>query len=142
MSEAARLPFGTTQSQGKTQGKWFHPSGEFIAFARDEIEQSIPDRFEKLAVEYGQKLAVKTSSQELTYDELDRAANRVAHGILRQLGDREMPVAVLLEQGAPLIATILGALKAGKMYVPLDPAYPQARISYSLRDSQATPHPD
>lgn len=137
MNETARGPVGSLQSRGDADGRGFHPSGEFVHFTRDSIEQSIPDRFEKQALEYGRKLAIKTTSQELTYRELNRTANQVAHGILRQLGDGESPVVVLLEQGASLIATILGALKAGKTYVPLDPGYPRSRISYALHDSQA-----
>ena len=116
----------------------FHPSGTFIEFKQEEIEQSIPDRFEEQVRKYPHRLAVKTRTQELTYDELNRAANRVAGALLSHLGDGHAPVALLLEQGGPLITGILGVLKAGRICVPLDPSYPRDRTRYMLEDSQAT----
>ena len=56
-----------------------HPTGTFVEFTRDELEQSIPDRFEKIVRLYPQRVAIKTSTHELTYDQLNRMANRVAH---------------------------------------------------------------
>src|SRR5205823_13197257 len=63
--------------------------------------------------------------------------NRMAHAILERRGEDEEPVALLLDQGAPVIAAIMGVLKAGKSYVPLDPQFPRARLAYMLEDSQA-----
>ena len=50
---------------------------------------------------------------------------------------RDKPIAILLEQGPQIIAAMLGVLKAGHFYVPLDPAYPLPRLTYMLEDSQA-----
>jgi amino acid adenylation domain-containing protein len=61
----------------------------------------------------------------------------VARSILAARGEAAEPVALLLEQGAPLIAAILGVLKAGKIYVPLDPSYPRGSLSYMLEHSEA-----
>jgi non-ribosomal peptide synthetase component F len=69
---------------------------------------------------------------------LNRAANRMARSILAQRSSGEEPIALLLEHGAPMIIALLGVLKAGKLYVPLDPAYPQERITYMLEDAQAS----
>src|SRR5262245_36694974 len=52
-------------------------------------------------------------------------------------GAGEEPIALLFEQGAPVIAAILGVLKAGKIYVPLDSSYPRTRTAYMLEDSGA-----
>ena len=117
--------------------KCFHPAGTFIEFKREEVEQSIPDRFEQQVLRYPGRLAVKAGSQELSYDALNRAANRIARAILARRGDSEEPVALLLEKGTSLFAGILGVLKARKMYMPLDPSYPLSRNSYILEDSQA-----
>ncbi|MGH7831122.1 MAG: non-ribosomal peptide synthetase, partial [Candidatus Binatia bacterium] len=68
---------------------------------------------------------------------MNAVANRVARAISDQCGERQEQVALLLEHGAPLISAILGALKAGKIYVPLDPSYPLSRTAYILKDSQA-----
>ena len=70
----------------------------------------------------------------LSYAELAARAYRIAHAILAQRGGREEPVALLLEQGPDLIAAILGALAAGKAYLPLDPAHPPERSQRALAD--------
>ena len=109
-----------------------HP---FEPFAPSEIEQSIPARFAAQARRYPDRLAVKSGLDTWTYAELDRKANRVAGAVVAALGERPEPVGVLLEQGALLVAAILGVLKAGKIYVPLDPAFPEARLAQMLEDA-------
>jgi amino acid adenylation domain-containing protein len=69
---------------------------------------------------------------------LNQAANRVAHAILAQRGDGQEPVALLFEPGAPFVIASLAALKAGKIPVPLESAFPRVRLSYMLEQSQAT----
>ena len=64
------------------RAKCFHPTDNFIEFNREEIEQSIPDRFEEQVRRHPDRLAVKANSEQLTYDELNKAANRVAQAIL------------------------------------------------------------
>jgi non-ribosomal peptide synthetase component F len=117
--------------------KCFHPSGSFIEFAKEEVEHSIPARFEKQVSVYPDRIAVKTRRHSLTYAELNGAANRAAHAILAHRAKGEKPVAFLLGHDVSLISAILGALKAGKMCVVLDPSLPRARIAYILEDSQA-----
>ena len=56
---------------------------------------------------------------------------------MAQRGDGNEPIALLLENDASMIAGILGVLKAGKIYVPLDPSLPSGRLAYMLEDSQA-----
>ena len=123
--------------QRAIQDKCFHPTGRFVEFKREEIEQSIPDRFEQQVAKHPDRLAVKTKSHQFTYDELNKAANRVARAILAQRGEGNEPVALLLEQGAALIAALFAVLKAGKICVPLDPSLGRARITSILEDSQA-----
>src|SRR3970282_2810295 len=89
--------------------KCFHPSGAFVEFKRDEVEQSIPDRFEQQVVKYPDRIAVKTRNHTLTYDALNKAANRVARAILAQRGEEQEPVAILLENDAPTVASAFGA---------------------------------
>lgn len=110
----------------------------FVEFARHEIEQSIPRRFSQQVSRHRHKIAVKTPTHELTYDALDRLANRIAHAILARRGASAEPIALLFEQGAPACAAILGALKANKIYVPLDPAYPVPLLLSALTDAGVT----
>ncbi len=86
-----------------------------------DLERSISDQFEEVVSRFPDKLAVKTKSQRFTYGELNQAANRVAHAILAQQGMGSEPIALLFEHGAIILVAILGTLKAGKLYVPLDP---------------------
>lgn len=123
--------------QEAIQAKCFHPSGNFVEFLKEDVETSIPARFEKIVRKFPNRIAIKTKDQVFTYDELNKAANRVAHGILSECGKGNRPVAILMEHGAKVIAGILGVLKAGKLYVPLDPTYPVERLRYMLRDAQA-----
>ncbi|HSS50199.1 MAG TPA: amino acid adenylation domain-containing protein, partial [Thermoanaerobaculia bacterium] len=73
----------------------------------------------------------------LTYRELEDRASRLAHRLLRlgvRPGDR---VGICVERSVSMLCSILGVLKAGAAYVPLDPAYPQARLAAMLEDSGA-----
>jgi len=123
--------------QHSIRAKCFHPSNTFIEFKKEEIEQSIPDRFEQMVRMYPDRLAVKTRSNQFTYDELNKAANRVAHAILSKRSESQEPVALLFGNNAPMIVAVLGVLKASKIYVPLDPSFPHARLASMLEDSEA-----
>lgn len=113
------------------------PTNPFTRFTKEAIEQSLSKRFEQQVAENPQRLAVKSTTHELTYAELNEGANRVAHAILAQRGTAEEPIALLLEHDAPMLAALLGVLKGGKIFVPLDPSHPTARNRYILEDSQA-----
>ena len=123
--------------QQAIRARCFHPTGTFVEFKKEETEQSIPDRFEQQVRRYPKRPAVKTKNEELTYDGVNGAANRVARAILARRGKGEEPVALLFEQGSPAMVAILGVLKSGKFYVPLDPLFPHPRTRYMLEDSQA-----
>ena len=87
--------------QQRNRGERVRPTNPFIEFKKEEIEQSIPERFEQMVRLYPDRIAVKTKDHALTYDELNKAANRVAHAILSQYGKRGEPIALLLENDAP-----------------------------------------
>jgi non-ribosomal peptide synthetase component F len=100
-------------------------------------EQSIPARFEQQVAQFPHRLAVKSRRDTLTYAALNHMANRIADAILQQRGAGAETIALLFEQGAAVIAAILGVLKAGKIYVALDPSFPRAQLTHMLDDSQA-----
>ena len=123
--------------QETIRAKCYHPSGLFLEFKKEEIEQSIPKRFAQIAAKYPDQIGVKSGNCILTYNDLVKLSNGVSHAVLARANGREAPVALLFEPGARVIAAILGALKAGKIYVPLDPSQPPLRLERMLEDSQA-----
>jgi amino acid adenylation domain-containing protein len=128
-----RLP----PEQEAIRAKCCHPMGSFAEFTKEEVEQSIPDRFEKIVRTYPERIAVKTSNQTLTYAELNAMANRLAHALVNERGTGAEPVALLFHNDIPLMASILGVLKSGKFFVLLDPLFPPTRIAAVLEHSQA-----
>ncbi len=81
--------------------------------------------------------AVVFEGSSLTYQELDQRANQLARYLGRMGVGPETLVGVCLERSLELVVALLAILKAGGVYVPLDPAYPVARLRFMLADSQA-----
>jgi amino acid adenylation domain-containing protein len=104
-------------------------------FPREALAQSIPARFQQQVTAHPDRLAVKCGADALTYAALNRYANRVARTILDAAGPDPEPVVLLVEQGTALVASILGVLKAGKAYVPLEPSFPSAHLTGQLEDA-------
>ena len=138
MSDLSNKNFHLSPGQQEIRDKCFHPSGAFVEFPIEDIEASIPERFEKIVRLYPDRLAVKMGDRALTYDELNKAANRIACAILALRGEDEEPIGLLFNKGANLVMVILGTLKAGKHYVLLDSSLPAARSSFILEHSQAS----
>src|ERR687894_1356762 len=134
MNDPSRLPADLRQPEQVCR---VDLTNAFTPFQKEETEQSIPQRFEQQVSRYPERLAVKTRSHQLTYAALNKVANRVARALLLQRGEGAESIALILEHKASMIAAILGVLKAGKAYVPLDPSFPYARNAYILEDSQA-----
>jgi amino acid adenylation domain-containing protein len=96
---------------------------------------SIPQLFEKLAEERPNAEALIFEEEIMTYGELNRRANQLAHH-LRYLGvGPETLVGICAERSLEMVWGLLGILKAGGAYVPLDPEYPHERLSHMLEDS-------
>ena len=123
--------------QRAIRDKCFHPAGTFIEFKQEEIDQSVSDRFEQQVAKYPGRIAVRTTTHTLTYDELNRAANRIAHAILARSDVVQQPIAVLFDHGAPFVIAALAVLKAGGAPVCLESSFPQARLKYMLEQSNA-----
>jgi amino acid adenylation domain-containing protein len=83
-------------------------------------------------------LALAWADQEVSYAELNRRANRVAHHLAARGIGAEARVGVLMARTPAMVAAFLGVLKAGAAYVPLDPRNPPARLASMLRAAGAT----
>ena len=121
---------------GSFQGASVRPTNEFVPFEKEEINQSIPDRFERQVRKYPSHIAVKTRNDTLTYVDLNKTANRIGRAVLARGKSGAQSIGLLLEKDAPMIAAMLGVLKAAKAYVPLDPGHPCPRIRQIMDDAE------
>jgi len=97
-------------------------------FTHELFEAQAGDTPDNVAVVYGE--------QSLSYRELDRRANQLAHR-LRSLGvTPEVPVGICMERSLELVIAVLGLLKAGGVYVPLDPANPKERLYFIVKETR------
>ena len=83
------------------------------------------------------RIAVEYEGQKLSYEELDRRSNQLAHLLEKKGVKADVRVGLCVERSADMLVALLGILKAGGAYVPLDPAYPADRIQYVLSDANA-----
>jgi non-ribosomal peptide synthetase component F len=101
---------------------------------RNYQRDSIPAVFEAQVGQTPDAVAVVFQDQQLTYQELNRRANQVAHH-LRKLGvGPEVLVWIAIERSLEMVIGLLGILKAGGAYAPLDPAYPDERLAFMVED--------
>jgi amino acid adenylation domain-containing protein len=100
-------------------------------------DRSIHELFEAQAAQTPDKTALVCDEQQLTYVELNQRANELAHYLKEAgVGPGDL-VGVCLGRGLDSIVALLGILKAGAAYVPLDPGYPKERIAFMMQDSGA-----
>jgi amino acid adenylation domain-containing protein len=131
-----------TANKDKTSVSYYEgsrvvPNNPFIQFLKEDINQSISGRFERVTAHCPSHIAIKVKGQAVTYDSLNKMANRIAHAISSKNDKHNHPVAVLVENNPATIAAILGVLKAAKIYVPLDASYSPAWAKYILDDTGA-----
>ncbi|MEW5354805.1 amino acid adenylation domain-containing protein [Streptomyces sp. 16-176A] len=97
----------------------------------------VPALFERRAAESPDAVAVSFGPAALGYAELNARANQLAHH-LRELGvGAERPVAVCMERGIEVVVALLAVLKAGGVYVPIDPEHPAERLAFMLGELDA-----
>jgi len=99
--------------------------------------ERVHDLFSAQARRTPDAVAATLDGQDVTYSELDRRANRLAHH-LQDLGvGPDVVVGICLERSLEMAVAVLGVLKAGGAYLPLDPAYPAQRLAFMLEDARA-----
>jgi amino acid adenylation domain-containing protein len=98
-------------------------------------EATLPSLFEAQVERTPDAVAVEYEGQTLTYRELNSRANQLAHHLRASGAGPESRVGLCLERSLELVAGILGVLKAGGTYVPLDASYPADRLSFMLQDT-------
>ncbi|HEY0225181.1 MAG TPA: amino acid adenylation domain-containing protein, partial [Mycobacterium sp.] len=98
---------------------------------------TLPDLVRRRASLSPDAVAVVYEGREYTYREIDEESNRVVHWLIEQGVGTEDRVAVLLDKSPELVITGLGILKAGAVYLPVDPTYPEDRLTFILGDADA-----
>ncbi|MFN6513532.1 MAG: amino acid adenylation domain-containing protein [Nostoc sp. CreGUA01] len=104
----------------------------------DSCQQCIHELFEAQVERTPNAIAVVFQNQTLTYKELNQRANQLAH-YLRSLGVRpEVRVGICIQRSLEMAIAIFGILKAGGVYVPVDPAYPKQRLALIFQDARVS----
>jgi non-ribosomal peptide synthetase component F len=99
-------------------------------------EMLLPQLFEMQAVKTPHHIAVYFNQDTLTYAQLNDKANALAHHLIAKGSRPGSLVGLCIERSCNLIVGVLGILKAGAGYVPLDPEYPQERLQYMMETAQ------
>ncbi|HEY5029379.1 MAG TPA: amino acid adenylation domain-containing protein, partial [Candidatus Angelobacter sp.] len=124
------LPLLTTNERKQVIEEWNRTAVEFPR------RKCLPGLIEEQVARTPEAIAVEHQGRKLTYRELNERANQLAWR-LRELGvGTETRVGLMVERSLEMVVGLLGVLKAGAAYVPLDPDYPRERLSYMLESSQ------
>src|SRR5208283_3652869 len=100
-------------------------------------DECIHQLFELQAERTPDAIALVCEDARLSYRELNSRANRLAHTLRKLKVGPEVPVVACLEQSLEMVVGLLAILKAGGVYLPLDPTLPKERMTWILGDSRA-----
>jgi amino acid adenylation domain-containing protein len=126
----ATLPIMTEQERRQILVEWNdtaanYPKGNCIHELFEAQVKRTPDA-----------VAVKNERQQLTYQELNRCSNQLAHYLISLGVGPEKPVGICVERSLEMVIGLLGILKAGGAYVPLEPSYPKERVMFMINEAQ------
>ncbi len=121
---------------GEEEKQLFSFNEKVIKIKQDGHEQTLIDLFSRRVLEFPDKEAIADGALSLSYTEVDRISSQVAHFILNNYASENV-IAVLLNRSALMVCTLLGIMKAGKAYIPLDPEFPESRLQYIVENSEA-----
>jgi amino acid adenylation domain-containing protein len=102
------------------------------------VNTTLHDLFGSQVASVPESIAIIDGDTQVSYGELDQSANRLARYLIGRGVGQESPVGVYLKRSAEMLVALLGVMKAGGVYVPLDPGYPDERVAFMLRDVQAS----
>lgn len=100
------------------------------------VEACLPSQFEKQAMLEPANIALIFENEQMTYESLNQKVNRLAHLLIENGVGPEQFVALALPRSFDMVIGLLGILKAGAAYVPLDPNYPSERIAFMMEDTK------
>ncbi|HEY2236961.1 MAG TPA: amino acid adenylation domain-containing protein [Candidatus Angelobacter sp.] len=111
---------------------------EWNRTAADYPQMFVHRRIEEQAARTPERVAVDYEGQHLTYGELNRRANQLARHLLKIGVKAESRVGICLERSMEMLVALLGVMKAGAAYIPLDPENPKERLRFMIEESQIT----
>ncbi len=129
-TELSRLPL-----MSDADADWLHRTSAGERFSTPAT--TLPALVTERAARSPDAVAVVYEGRQYTYREINAQANRLAHWLIESGIGTEDRVAVLLDKSPELVITALGILKAGAVYVPVDPTYPDDRLAFILGDADA-----
>nr|WP_261994072.1 amino acid adenylation domain-containing protein [Streptomyces sp. t39] len=127
----AALPVLTGEEHARLTGPWAGP-------AADPVDATLVELFEEQARAHPARTALVDTAGEITYAELNAAANRLARGLRARGLGRGALAGVLLERGIPFVTALLAVLKTGAGHVLLDPDFPDERLRSAAGDAGIT----
>jgi amino acid adenylation domain-containing protein len=127
--EVRGLELMSAQERRQVEEEWNATAVEYPE------QKTVQELFEEQVRRTPAGVAVVYEGEELSYEELNRRANRWAHYIRRRGVGAEVLVGICAERSVEMVVGLLGILKAGGGYVPLDPQYPEERLKYMLEDA-------
>ncbi|WPO89274.1 amino acid adenylation domain-containing protein [Chryseobacterium sp. HR92] len=120
-----------TEERNKLLNKFNETSWEY------KKEETLGSLFQKQANIYKEDIAVVYQDQQMTYRELDQKSNQIANALIAKGVKEGAFVPVWLDRSLEWVITILGIIKTGAAYVPIDPTYPVKRVAYILSDTSS-----
>jgi len=126
----SKLPLLNTQEKTRLLIEWNQTQRPYTR------AQCIHDMFEAQAERHPDQIALIHEQQQLSYAELNARANQLAHHLRRAGVGPEVLVGIMVERSLEMVVALLGVLKAGAAYVPMDPRYPADRLRYMMQDAR------
>lgn len=130
MCTLSQLPLLTREEQRRILESWNQTDAEY------EKGSCIHQLFERQAHRTPNAIAVQSEDQQLTYGELNQRSNQLARYLRNRGVGPEVRVAICMQRAPEALVGLLGILKTGGAYVPIDPSYPAERVAFLLEDSQ------
>jgi len=128
----SELPLLTEAERYQMLLKWNDTDADY------QIDMCIHKLFEAQAERTPDSVALISGNEQVTYGELNKRANRMAHYLRSSGTGPETLIGICLERSVEMMVGLLGVLKAGGAYVPLDPAFPETRLAFMLEDAQVS----
>jgi non-ribosomal peptide synthetase component F len=128
----ANVPILTEAERHKILDEWNDTAADY------REDTCIHQLFEEQVERMPEAIAVEFEKQQITYGELNRRANQLAHYLIDIGIGPEKLVGICVERSIEMVVGLLGILKAGGAYIPLDPAYPEERLRFMLEDAQVS----